>query len=738
MSTAAVPAPAMPAGPTDAQMAAVVATPLRADLEMGRQLFRGNEYYVIKDPLALTYFRLRLEEGFLIMLLDGKRTFGEVMRLFHERFPHRELSIQDLAQFVNQMATAGLLNVNARRFVSSVRAQQSLGKSWLLVWGKMITGLLFLRIPLIDPFPWLGGLTKPLRFVWTRWFVGLCCAFILWSAFWLFINRAEFAQNTINFFSSENLFLVWLTIIFVKTCHEFGHAMTCRHFGGEVHEMGICLICFTPAGYVDASDAWMMPKNSHKIYVTIAGIFTEFVLAGIAAHIWLYLPDGLAKNLAFNAMIVASVNTIFFNANPLMRFDGYYVMSDLLQIPNLRSKSMSYCSFHVQRLLLGYRNLVQERAIGDEHNSRVFIIYAILAYVYMMTVIYGLTKVFGRVLAPYGLHDFGLAVGIFVEGSFAMFPIVKVFSDAFTAGPGNIVREERASRRVARWLVPLVVVVVVLALVPSHFRVRQQAVVVPQQSAQAGVEIGGIVREVKVHTGQWVEAGEPLLLLHNPEVELEARTAELSFDSAKVQLAAMESGGSLERTSLAPEAALALDSASTGLDRARRRLAELVVRSPMAGYVVTPDIDRLEGQYLQEGFPGLRVADQRKFKLLIPLTEPQAELVELGSPVEGHLRADGQAIEAKLSVLPSQKASWEVYQPAMVSAFGGPAPIETKKVRGQKDPQFSIFIAEADMETSPPQLTDGLRAKVTIIGRPATYAERLWRWIMSLWRRQKF
>ena len=731
--TTAIPAP-LPVPAEIDELAGVVASPLRADLEMQRQFFRGSEYYVIKDPLALTYFRLRHEEGFLIMLLDGKRTFREVLRLFHLRFPNKEFTSQDLATFVNQMSSAGLLNVNARRFVSAARAQKSLKTGWLMMWGKLISGLLFMRIPLLDPSPWLGGLTHALRFIWTRWFVGLCSAFILWSAFWLLVNRDAFGQNTVNFFSSDNLLLVWLTIIFVKTCHEFGHATTCRHFGGEVHEMGAALICFTPCGYVDASDAWMMRKNSQKIYTTIAGVFTEFVIAGIAAHLWLYLPPGLPKNLAFNAMVVASVNTVFFNANPLMKFDGYYVLCDVLQIPNLRSKAMTFCSYHIQRWLLGYRNLIQERQLDEEHDSSVFITYSILAYIYMMTVIYGLTQVFGRVLAPYGLHDFGLAVGIFVEGSFAMFPIVRVLSDAFAVGRGNTIREEKASVRVARWLVPLVVLGGIVAFVPGHYRVRQQAVLVAARSERAGVEFGGVVERVQVRSGQWVEAGQPLLTLRNADIDTDARAAELSFEAAKLQLAVLEGDGSLRTTSLAPEAALSLESASTALDRARRSQELLIVRAPTAGYVATPDITRLEGEYLAAGFSGLRVADLRRFKLMIPLSEAQAELVEEGSEVRGYTRADGLPIKARLTVLPHQKAIWSDYQPAMLAAFGGPAPFEPQSAAARTAPSFALFIAEADVSVPPAGAAEGLRVHVTIIGKRATYGERFWRWFSGLWR----
>src|SRR3954468_15111753 len=163
----------------------------------------------------------------------------------------------------------------------------------------------------------------------------------------------------------------------------------------------------------------MMRHKRHKLFVTIAGVFTELICAGIAAHIWLILPEGLGRNLAFNVMVVASVNSIIFNINPLMRFDGYYVFADILEIPNLRTKAISFCSYHLQRIFLGYRNRQQESLFEHEANARVFTLYSVFAFGYMLTIIYGLTQVFGRMLKPYGLEAFGLSVGYFVEGSFA-------------------------------------------------------------------------------------------------------------------------------------------------------------------------------------------------------------------------------------------------------------------------------------------------------------------------------
>jgi len=386
---------------------AMIPARLRSDLVIKKQRFKNKDYFVIKDPLALTYQRLGTEEAYLVSLLDGKRSIRTILEEFKKGYPNWEMSPREAAAFVNQLGNNGLLNINARKFVEFARGSKQQPNSILALWGKVMSKLIFLKIPLVDPSPWLGKLTAKFGWVWTRPFIGGCICFFAWTIFWLFANRQEFANNNISFFSPQNLGLLWFQIIFIKTLHEFGHAMTSRHFGAEVHEMGLCMICFTPCGYVDATDAYMMKYRRHKIYTVIAGIFIEFIIASIAAHIWLYSGPGLVKNLAFNAMLVASINTLFFNMNPLMKFDGYYVISDLLEIPNLRTKSIAYCSYSFQKIFLGIRNLMLEPIFEEDSNSRVFLLYAIAAFTYMGFIIISLSQIFARVLTPYGLGQFG-------------------------------------------------------------------------------------------------------------------------------------------------------------------------------------------------------------------------------------------------------------------------------------------------------------------------------------------
>src|SRR5258706_426570 len=152
-------------------------------------------------------------------------------------------------------------------------------------------------------------------------------------------NRLKTAgQNAIE---PGNWPLLWATFVLIKLIHELGHAFSCRRFGGEVHELGIMFLVFVPAPYVDASSAWSLPSKWQRVFVGAGGMIFELFVAAICAFIWKYTdPTTLVSKLAYNAMFIATVTTILFNANPLLRYDGYYILSDLLEIPNLRQQSM--------------------------------------------------------------------------------------------------------------------------------------------------------------------------------------------------------------------------------------------------------------------------------------------------------------------------------------------------------------------------------------------------------------
>jgi len=728
---AVVPAPAPPAAPAAGTrpLEQIAPATLRADIIIRRQFFKHQEFYVIKDPLALTYFRLQPEEAYILSLLDGRRTLGEISQRFSQRYPNHARSVPELAQFISQLGASGLLNVSANRFVENARKSGS--QKLMMIWARLLGGALFIKVPLIDPSPWLGRLAHALRFVWTKWFVFVSSILFVWTAGLLLVNAGEFAANPIDFFSAGNLILLWLSIIVIKTLHELGHATTCRHFGGEVHEMGICFMLFTPCGYVDASDAWMMRHKRHKLYVTVAGVFTELIIASIAAHFWLVLPDGIGRSLAFNAMIVASVNTLIFNINPLMRFDGYYVLCDLLEIPNLRTKSMLFCSYHLQRLFLGYRNRQQETMFEQEANGRGFVVYAVFAYLYMMFIIYSITQIFGRILEPVGLGELGLYLGYFVLASFVGLPFIKVFMDATNPGV-HIVKTGSAGRRLTVIFGTLAAVIALSFLVPTRHHVSQQGIVMPESLEAVASDIGGVIEAVHVRTGQWVRTGDLLVTLSNPDIGAELRVAEAARQQARVRFSALGYVQGRLAAGDSAKAAQEIEMAEAAYQRAASRASSLELRARTAGHVLTPEVDKLTGSFAPPSQPILRLGDTERLRLVVPLSENEAQLVGRGAPVSGRWQATGARFQTELVSVSSQPSQPADIHVGMLAFFGGPVPSQLMQLRPSERAENPVFLAIAQLPKPGHAVMDGLRVRVTIEGERTTWGRKVWRWFRSL------
>jgi putative peptide zinc metalloprotease protein len=717
--------------PLDASLARMVFAPLRPDLIFQRQEFKNEIYYVIKDPLALTYFRIKPPEAYLLTLLDGKRTLREIWDLFIAEYPNTAYEPQAIANFCNQLARSGLLVINARSFVKfATQKPKAMGGGLLMFWMKLVSKLFFIKVPLVDPSAWLGKVTHAVRFIWTRPFVVSCLVFYTFTLAWVYAHREAFAHNSINFFSPYNLFLVTLTVVIIKTFHEFGHAMTCRHFGGEVHEMGVCCICFIPCGYVNASDAWMMRHQRHKIYVTLAGVFTEFMIASIAAYVWLNIAEGLLKNLAFDAMVVASVNTLFFNMNPLMRFDGYYVISDVLEIPNLRSKAMMYCSYHMQRFLLGYKNMMQARMLEHEPRGRVFIIYAIAAYIYMAMVIYRLSQMFANFLEKYELKDFGLVIGVAAQVSFLLFPVMRIFYDAFKPG-AHIVPLEPIWRRLSKWIAGVGMIVGILFLIPVHFKVETQGIVVSTYGESITSVTPGVLQELFVKTGSTVEAGAVVGRLYNEAVWAQ-------FEEAKVDLALARLTDDVYLAEHHPDVQLSLpallmqeEEAIAAYEQSLHEVRGLSLVTTMPGVVLTQDVHNELGRYFNTKETVLRIAALGQFTLIIPITEEQVSMLEEGSLVRGRFVGSGDVVRTKVDIITSQRAQQAEHYVALLENFGGPV---SAQLNSEDQIAYTpIFFGEASLDGVDAYLCEGMRVHLTVTGLRTTVAQKLYRKFLNMW-----
>ncbi len=299
-----------------------------------------NEVWVIHDPVALSYFHFGPNEWFLLQELDGKKTLPELQRRFEQQFA-QSISQTELNLFLMRVFSDGLVQGVARpgegkQLYQFGRRQRS------RTLGLKAIQLLAIRFPGINPQWLLDGLAPLGRFLFHP-LVMLFVAAAAFSTAVVAISQFDTIYSRLPtvryFFQGEQLLLLALALAFVKVLHELGHAVSCQVFGGRCHEIGVMLLCFVPCLYCDVSDIWLFPNRWRRIAVSAAGIYVELGLATLFFWLWMASVPGVFNAFALNVVLVSSVNTLLANGNPLLRYDGYFILSDLIQVPNLATRS---------------------------------------------------------------------------------------------------------------------------------------------------------------------------------------------------------------------------------------------------------------------------------------------------------------------------------------------------------------------------------------------------------------
>jgi len=345
---------------------------LRADLVSSRQIVGGQQVYTVKDPITERYFRLRQPEFWLINRLDGETSPEEIADRFKEKFK-LNIAAEDVQKFVDRLEE--LL------FLENSRSEQSLSRASCRVAAKpsLASRIFFLKLKVFNPeklIDRLAALYNPFhrRF----WFImqGLLVVIGL-SIVWA--NAGQFRVDIDKLFNISSLAAVIFSLFVLISLHELAHGVICRHYGGRVTDVGFLLMYFQPCFYCNVSDAWLFEKKSHRLAVTWAGPYFQLILLAFAAVVWRLTVPGTGINLIARIVVIVSWLSYLFNFNPLIKLDGYYLLSDWLDIPNLRKKSFAYLGNVVRRRLLGWP--VKALSIAGRE-KRIFLTYAVFALLY--------------------------------------------------------------------------------------------------------------------------------------------------------------------------------------------------------------------------------------------------------------------------------------------------------------------------------------------------------------------
>lgn len=381
----------------------------RADLVVARIDYLGVGYQVVKDPVALKYHRLQVEQYRILELLNGERSLEAVRDELKREFPTLQITLSDIQQLITDLHRKGLVISNRPGQGASVaRERQKTRKEKI---RQTLMSLLSLRLPGWDPERTLHSMLPMCRWLFHPTTVTLCLLFVVSSWLVLGANIDEFRSRLPefqSFFGWPNLIYLWVTLGLAKVIHEFGHGLSCVHYGGECHEMGVMLLVFSPCLYCDVTDSWMMKNKWHRIIIGAAGMYIEVILSAVAIYVWWLTKPGLLHHLALNIFFVTTITTVIFNANPLMRFDGYYMMSDFLEIPNLRQKSEKLLREAFSWYCLGIES--RPDPFMPETGRVWFVTYAIAAWCYRWVVLFSISLFLYTVLKPYDLQSIGVTV----------------------------------------------------------------------------------------------------------------------------------------------------------------------------------------------------------------------------------------------------------------------------------------------------------------------------------------
>lgn len=577
-----------PGGTTGASLAQrlrSVRVGLRADLEVSRHVFRGRPSYVVRDPLTFQSHQFSPEDYEVLVRIDASRTLGDIFGELVRETRATQQQEEAYYEFVFSLHRLGFLQLPVsdetllyRRFAARRESRRR----------QRFRSLLFLQIPLWNPDAFLDRTQAPFRPLFTVWalaaWVVLAGAAVVVAA----SRGPELFQPLNGILATRNLPLMWVTLVVLKTIHEFGHAYACKRFGVHVPEMGAYLILGTPCAYVDATGSWSLPDKWKRIVICLAGMYFESIVAALAVFVWSATSPGLLNSVAYNVIFLASAVTVLFNISPLMRYDGYYILSDLLELPNLRARSLQSVREFVKRRILGVP--LAKRSETSPGMSVFLLAFGAAAAVYMATVTLGIAAVLS-----FKLGWLGLAAGVLAVGSRAVSSLRSAVAYLCTAPETAPVRVRAASVGALLILgVPLGVVVL-----PMPVNVYAAAVVGREREQVLRLEASGFVESVHVAPGEAVRAGQPIARLSNDTLQdgiLEARSRLEAAEIKRDALLTVDPAGSRQEQ-------LRADAYARELRRRQEQIDALSLVGVDAGEVVQCLSEAEIGRLVPEGAP---------------------------------------------------------------------------------------------------------------------------------------
>lgn len=664
---------------------------LRKNLKISRMRQSEKTTYVIKDPLKEQFYKFDQSESAIIELFDGTKTVSEIVEAYNKKNPLSPIEAQTILDFQEGLEKMGLMVKSQKDLnIMLVERMKEMRQGQLL---SQKGSLFYKRFPIIDPDRLFNKVIDKIRWIWTVPMFITSLALIFGAVFIVILQWHEFKIGmeelfTFSEMSVWNLAALWVVIYATIAIHELGHGLTCKHYGGEVHEIGFLLLFFQPCLYCNVNDAWLFDKKWKQIMVTMAGGYIEITFGAVCAFIWYFSnPNTFLHTISFQVMTICSLSTVFMNFNPLMKLDGYYLLSDFLEVPNLKDDSFDYLKYFVKKYIF---RMNEPEFEATSREKFIYMAYGTLSFCWMFGTLTGmffmvkgllLDKLYfgGIILAAWA---FWKMAGNYVEEG------VKFMVQWY------LLKKEMFKQRKIQYVLGSVSLIIIFSLLfPFSYRLSGECELHPSFIRVVHAQTSGTVKDFQMLDGSLVKPGDKILEIENLATPIDREIASISLEKQKQKY----------RQSLIEEAATKLEM-NEDLQLEKLKFADkekkllglsLVAPADMQGQALLscPEYVKRKSSFFKEGEEICRLNGASQLMTEILVQENQIRFLK-----------EGQEVKFKLTSHPFETYSGKVKQ------------IHKSADSDPKNPKLKLYRAVVIIDNSNLVLRPGMTGKAKIFG----------------------
>ena len=577
---------------------------LSSHVRVHQHRYRKTIWYVLRDEITGKHHRFNQASYNFIRLIDGRRTVDEIWQAMNDGLSDDAPTQDEVIRLLGTLHFANLLHgdqtVDIQQLID--RREKQRRQLFKTKFGNPLA----LRFSLLDPDKFLSKYMRYVSPLFTR-AAGIIALCIIFYAVLQMVRNWELLSNHAveNALSPYNLFLMWLVYPVIKTIHELGHGFAAKRWGGEVHDLGIMLLVLMPVPYVDASAASSFRSKYKRMVVGAAGIVVELLLASIALLIWLNVQQGMVSDILFNVMLIGGASTLLFNGNPLLKFDGYFVLSDTVEIPGLAPRSNKYYGYLIQKYIFDVQGI--ESPVMARGESIWFLVYAAAAFVYRLFLIVAITL---YVANQYFFIGVALAIwAIFMQ---VVMPVFKWLRYLL----GSPVLMQRRERAILLTTSILACVMAMLSLIPVPLNTVAEGVVWMPEKSFIRANADGFVDSVLVKQGEHVAMGKQLIKTSDPLMKAKLELLKAKYRELDIKHVALVKENIVQADIIKQE----LHLMQGKITRLEEQVAELVMESPQEGVFVMSNTSEMEGYFVKHGDPVAYVInyDEVSVRVVVP------------------------------------------------------------------------------------------------------------------------